>query len=221
MPYEKGGGRHCVVFNCSNNQRKLYRWKMEECFEHGKRHEDCPCQAPFRLFWIPAQVCSIHFLDGCPTKLNPDPQLHMGYHKEIKQGRRKLVRNTSNQEDEQEQDEESGLICIGGDEAAAEATDMEINTPSVATASTQTPPVIVHQYGVSCVTYRPKSDATTQTIDSLHDHLYCLQLTSNTHWAPPYWESGTRPRHCVFTLFWGQVKAGAILKMATSITGMR
>lgn len=86
----------------------------------------------------------------------------------------------SNQEDEQEQDEESGLICIGGDEAAAEATDMEINTPSAATASTQTPPVIVHQCGVSCVTYRPKSDATTQTIDSLHDHLYCLQLTSNT-----------------------------------------
>lgn len=58
----------------------------------------------------------------------------------------------SNQEDEQEQDEESGLICIGGDEAAAEATDMEINTPSAATASTQTPPVIVHQCGVSCVT---------------------------------------------------------------------
>uniref|UniRef100_A0A8W8JAR5 THAP-type domain-containing protein n=1 Tax=Magallana gigas TaxID=29159 RepID=A0A8W8JAR5_MAGGI len=169
---------------------------MEECSEHGKRHEDCPCQAPFRMFCIPAQVdtrlrwlkainrkdyqpgkkdqvCSIHFLDGCPTKLNPDPQLHMGYHK----GRRKLVRNMSNQEDEQEQDEESGLICIGGDEAAAEATDMEINTPSAATASTQTPPVIVHQCGVSCVTYRPKSDATTLTIDTLHDHLYCLQLT--------------------------------------------
>lgn len=32
------------------------------------------------------QVCSIHFIDGCPTKLNPGPQLHMGYgyHKEVR-----------------------------------------------------------------------------------------------------------------------------------------
>lgn len=57
---------------------------------------------------------------------------------------------------------------------------MEINTLLAATASTQTPPVIVHQYGVTCVTYQLKSDATTQKIDPLHDHLCSLQLTSNT-----------------------------------------
>uniref|UniRef100_A0A8W8MAQ0 THAP-type domain-containing protein n=1 Tax=Magallana gigas TaxID=29159 RepID=A0A8W8MAQ0_MAGGI len=131
MQYEKRGGTHCVVFNCTNNQRKLYRWKMEECSEHGKRHEYCPCQAPFRMFCIPAQVDTrMRWLKAINRK-----DYQPGKKDQIKQGRRKLVRNMSNQEDEQEQDEESGLICIGRDEAAAEATDMEINTPSAATAS--------------------------------------------------------------------------------------
>ena len=55
MPYEKGGGRHCVVFGCNSNQRKLHRWKVEECVVHGQKHEDCPCQAPFRMFCIPTE----------------------------------------------------------------------------------------------------------------------------------------------------------------------
>lgn len=75
--------------------------------------------------------------------------------------------------------EESGHICKRGDKAA-EATDIKFNTPSAATDSPRTPSVIVYHYGVSCVFYRIKSHATTQTIDSLHYHLCSLQLTSNT-----------------------------------------
>lgn len=32
-----------------SNQRKLCRWKMEECCKHGQKHEDCPCQPTRRL----------------------------------------------------------------------------------------------------------------------------------------------------------------------------
>lgn len=62
------------------------------------QHEDCPCLIPFKLHQFPAQddirqqwiaklnrnnfvankhsrVCSIHFPDGRPTKINPVPQL--------------------------------------------------------------------------------------------------------------------------------------------------
>ena len=46
---------HHIVHQSSSNQRKLHRWKVEECVEHGQKHEDCPRQAPFRMFCIPTE----------------------------------------------------------------------------------------------------------------------------------------------------------------------
>lgn len=54
MPYKKGGGRNCAVYNCSNNQRKLGQWRDGYCVIHaGLTHRQCPCREPFRFCNIP------------------------------------------------------------------------------------------------------------------------------------------------------------------------
>ncbi|XP_048739898.2 uncharacterized protein LOC125654138 [Ostrea edulis] len=113
MPYKRGGFKMCVIIGC--HQKKLYDWKKAHCEEHGLLHEDYPCLQPFSMLCIPKnaerrrawirainrkdfdpknkdQVCSIRFLDGRLTGLNPDPVLHLGYKIEVKPGRRKFTR---------------------------------------------------------------------------------------------------------------------------------
>lgn len=101
----------------------------------------------------------------------------------MKQGRRELVRHTTQSTHERspaESHEEHIQERCKGVETAVESTYMDLESESATAVSMQTPPVIIHQCGQPCVTYRPKSDASTQTIDSLHDHIYSLQLSSNT-----------------------------------------
>ncbi|XP_052221056.1 uncharacterized protein LOC127837749 [Dreissena polymorpha] len=116
MPYENCRGRQCVVVGCSNNQRDLYRWKNTICAEHGEQNENCICLAPFKFHCLPlnaerrrewlgvinrkdfnpaskAVVCSLHFVDGLPTKKNPLPTVNMGYEvTKTPKPRRQLVR---------------------------------------------------------------------------------------------------------------------------------
>ena len=103
----------------------------------------------------------------------------------MKQGRRELVRYTCTTQSTHEHSpaeshgEHIQEDCKGA-EGAVESTYMDLENETASAVSTQTPPVIIHQCGQPCVTYRPKSDASTQTIDTLHDHIYSLQLSSNT-----------------------------------------
>jgi len=97
-------GDNCSVAGCKNNRYKLRKWKLEECSLHiGLQHRDCPCLLPYTLHAFPrevvmkrkwevaiskkdfianpkySKVCSIHFVDGRPTTLNPFPELKLGY----------------------------------------------------------------------------------------------------------------------------------------------
>ncbi|XP_049517446.1 uncharacterized protein LOC125943109 isoform X2 [Dermacentor silvarum] len=48
---------------------------------------------PFRCaFHRLLQVCSVHFVDGKPTALNPCPMLGLGYAKKVTRGRRPILR---------------------------------------------------------------------------------------------------------------------------------
>ena len=96
----------------------------------------------------------------------------------MKHGRTELVRHTTQSTHEhslaESQVEHIQERCNGAEAA------VDLESESASAVSTQTPPVIIHQCGQPCVTYRLKSDASTQTIDSLHDHFYSLQLSSST-----------------------------------------
>lgn len=103
-PYSKGSGAHCCcMIGCDNTRKKLNARKTSECEEHAPLvHNDCPCIVPLvrffmlpgtdaeaRLEWIKAinretlprqvNVCSDHFVDGKPTKENPNPTENLGY----------------------------------------------------------------------------------------------------------------------------------------------
>ena len=46
--------------------------------------------------WKPGKsdvICSVHFVDGMPTAMNPAPTLELGYYQPVLKPRRKLVRN--------------------------------------------------------------------------------------------------------------------------------
>ena len=63
--------------------------------------------------WTPGEsdmVCSIHFVDGCPTPVNPVPTLHLGYEAVSKKPRRVLIRAVSNEKP-----------ALSGDPATSEA----------------------------------------------------------------------------------------------------
>ena len=52
-------------------------------------------EGPNKAKWLPTKthvVCSLHFVDGIPTPLNPDPTLDMGYDLPAKKPRRELFR---------------------------------------------------------------------------------------------------------------------------------
>ncbi|XP_064485181.1 uncharacterized protein LOC135397507 [Ornithodoros turicata] len=85
------------------------------CAEHGSLRSECrcgvyslhkfPCDPDLRLQWTASirrkdfvvtknsRVCSVHFVDGRPTKLNPTPMLSMGYQKKVTQGRREITKH--------------------------------------------------------------------------------------------------------------------------------
>ena len=54
MPYERTGGKQCVVIGCTNSQKKVYDWKNSLCLEHKVKQKDCPCLPPFKFHCIPA-----------------------------------------------------------------------------------------------------------------------------------------------------------------------
>ena len=46
---------NCAVFNCTNSQYRIRKWKKQACKEHdGLTHEECPCQQPFTLHTFPS-----------------------------------------------------------------------------------------------------------------------------------------------------------------------
>ncbi|XP_064478022.1 uncharacterized protein LOC135391625 [Ornithodoros turicata] len=100
----KSRGKTCSVFACRNCDRDLILWDEAVCQIHEPSlHKDCPCLRPFAMHGFPqgeknklvrqrwvsnlhrkdfrpgksARVCSIHFVDGRPTKDNPYPTLHL------------------------------------------------------------------------------------------------------------------------------------------------
>jgi len=53
MPYERSGGKQCVVVGCTNSQKKLHCWGQEICEDHDIKHTDCPCLVPYKLHCLP------------------------------------------------------------------------------------------------------------------------------------------------------------------------
>ncbi|KAK7482090.1 hypothetical protein BaRGS_00026674 [Batillaria attramentaria] len=119
MAFRSGGGRHCSVRGCSYNEKKLKEILNRPCFDHFPLlRKDCSCDAPFRLHspkteeqrreWLanlrlkaPPKylfVCSFHFVEKKPTLENPSPQCMLGYEREVKVGRRILVRKNREQQ---------------------------------------------------------------------------------------------------------------------------
>ena len=48
---------NCAVFNCTNSQYRIRKWKKQACKEHdGLTHEECPCQQPFTLHTFPSAL---------------------------------------------------------------------------------------------------------------------------------------------------------------------
>ena len=41
------------------------------------------------------RTCSLHFVDGLPTKVNPLPTMHKGYHTKRENNRRPLIKHPS------------------------------------------------------------------------------------------------------------------------------
>ena len=88
---------NCAVVGCSSTYG-INKWKNELCLEHGDKNVvkgQCPnCERPYSLYcflaemtriqalkWTPKSsdmICSLHFVDGIPTKANPLPTMHMG-----------------------------------------------------------------------------------------------------------------------------------------------
>ncbi|XP_033103441.1 uncharacterized protein LOC117106198 [Anneissia japonica] len=99
----KGARKICQVNGCSNSQFKLQQWKNELCPNQGFFRKDCSCCIqPYQLHQFPQahrqewvknlstkltindlkdyhRVCSVHFVDGKPSKGHPYPTLHIGY----------------------------------------------------------------------------------------------------------------------------------------------
>ena len=51
------GPSNCAVVRCTNNRRKLNKWKNEDCPIHvGLKQKFCGCPQPFRLFCFPGPV---------------------------------------------------------------------------------------------------------------------------------------------------------------------
>lgn len=115
----RSSGVTCAVRQCHNNQRRLNDILCAECFEHKPlTRQECPCGRPFNLHYAnsedvrrqwnaqlqlkkpPAKmyVCSFHFVDREPTKLNPDPTLYVGYSRVVKTRRilSRCMENSSN-----------------------------------------------------------------------------------------------------------------------------
>ncbi|XP_077522197.1 uncharacterized protein LOC144133183 isoform X2 [Amblyomma americanum] len=107
-------GRHCAIVGCKNNQRKRKLVMDENCAEHLCKRRVCMCGV-YSLHRFPAapekcreweialnrknfkpsklaRVCSVHFIDGKPTALNPCPMLKLGYAKKVTRGRRPILR---------------------------------------------------------------------------------------------------------------------------------
>ncbi|XP_037579368.2 uncharacterized protein LOC119462094 [Dermacentor silvarum] len=107
-------GRHCAVVGCTNNQRKRKLLMNEICADHQCNRGTCGCGV-YSLHRFPAapekcreweialnrkdfkpsklaRVCSVHFVDGKPTALNPCPMLGLGYAKKVTRGRRPILR---------------------------------------------------------------------------------------------------------------------------------
>ncbi|XP_052218746.1 uncharacterized protein LOC127836282 isoform X2 [Dreissena polymorpha] len=160
MPYNKSGGKQCVVIGCTNSQKKLHDWKLtrSKCVEHGAENQNCACGAPFKLFCIPikehkrqlwlnsikrkdfnpaskALVCSVHFVDGKPTRLNPVPVVNMGYNlRPATPARRPLVRKTLQMpytESVQEMNTSSDSRLILDSCDTLTATRLEVVTPEL------------------------------------------------------------------------------------------
>ena len=79
MAYSSGSGKNCAIVNCGNNYWKLSRWKKSICDIHSCKED----QVMETIISLNFQVCSIHFVDGKPTKRNPVPQLHLGYESKV------------------------------------------------------------------------------------------------------------------------------------------
>ncbi|KAK7482828.1 hypothetical protein BaRGS_00025994 [Batillaria attramentaria] len=119
MASRSGGGRHCSVRGCSYNEKKLKELLSRPCFDHFPLlRKNCSCDPPFRLHspkteeqrrdWLAnlrlkappkyLYVCSFHFMEKKPTMENPLPQCMLGYEREVKVGRRILVRKNREQQ---------------------------------------------------------------------------------------------------------------------------
>ena len=64
--------------------------------------------------WTPGQsdmICSLHFVDGEPTYINPNPTINLGYEKPAKKPRRKLSRQELPEPSSQAKTENVSVTC--------------------------------------------------------------------------------------------------------------
>eukprot|EP00057_Strongylocentrotus_purpuratus_P026465 XP_011680939.1 PREDICTED: uncharacterized protein LOC105446175 [Strongylocentrotus purpuratus] len=103
-----GTGKNCAVVGCTNNSKKLRKWKLLVCEIHSPlTHDECECLQPYQMHRFPngryhdsarklqewlkninrknfipnanSRVCSVHFKDGKPTADQPYPFQCLGY----------------------------------------------------------------------------------------------------------------------------------------------
>ena len=116
------GKTKCIVKDCKSHTDLLRMWKNEVCFVHGKEHAFCPCVPPkgYRMFYVQTKsaneqdiwkrnlelkldlwtrntpVCSLHFIDDCPSQEHPYPILHSD---QVSKAKRHLPPSMENNEE--------------------------------------------------------------------------------------------------------------------------
>ncbi|ESO96007.1 hypothetical protein LOTGIDRAFT_159987 [Lottia gigantea] len=105
-------------------------------------------------------VCSIHFIDGRPTKLNHYPSIHLGYEREVKPGRRVPLSNVAQNYQEEDVD-----ICTEEIDCSLEV----LPSFNSITTSVQTDGIICHSPSDFCSRLVNTSEMSTQT-----EHSYSI-----------------------------------------------
>lgn len=101
--------------------------------------------------------------------------------KQVKHGRRKVVRHASDAGTSESRGVEGCVEeCYDSAGESSGVAAPLLDVPASLSAFTQTQPVIVHQLGESCITYKSRSNAGTQTLDSLHDHNYNFKFSAKS-----------------------------------------
>lgn len=202
----KSRGKTCAVVGCANCDWDLKVWDDSPCEYHAPRlRKACPCLRPFamhrfpngerdmdtRLRWIAslqrkkfvpgtsARVCSIHFVDGRPTKDNPYPTLHLETPSVRHKGRGTVTRHATSTP---QPGTSAGESALGGDASMSELSALTGSDDILPVATYQrserriaevlTPPSNCPTCGCTCKTIATSEKAIQVMPSNVQDHTY-------------------------------------------------